>query len=247
LTEDSFDDVEAAIQASLYEQEQRQRQAEAKRKQQADTMRQLEEQRMNELRQKRNEQLRLMADMERRIQQQREADRLEKQEREQREMFKQQQDQEYLESLRRDQQKEQERQRQEQEARLKQAREEEERDLRAALEFSEQLKKQSTITELAQSLPPEPQPATNTTELRIRMPDGQTLLRRFYVTDPLQLLRTFIDLKLHEAQSNNNNDNHEIPQYKIVNSFPRKTFEDMQQTFQDAGLTGRAVIAVEMV
>ncbi len=85
----------------------------------------------------------------------------------------------------------------------------------------------------------EPEPAPNVTHIVVRTPDGSRLERRFFITDPLQHLKNFIDSKATELHIPDN--------YELVVSFPTRIFKDFSQTFQQAGLTGRALLNIQQL
>jgi hypothetical protein len=63
------------------------------------------------------------------------------------------------------------------------------------------------------------------------------LERRFNNKDKLMVLKRFVDSKQIEMG---------LPEkYNIVQPFPKKVFSDLNETFETAGLSGRAVVVIE--
>jgi FAS-associated factor 2 len=157
--------------------------------------------------------------------------------------LREEQDKDYLESLRRDQEREREFERQIQE-------QQDEEELKAALEYSVQLKQESTLERLTKQLPAEPPANTkeSTTEIAVRLPDGSREQRKFFAFQKLKDLKTYIDIllvKLSET-SKDKFDLGQLDTYKIVSSFPKKTFTDLEQTFTAADLVPRALVNIEL-
>ena len=100
-------------------------------------------------------------------------------------------------------------------------------ELEAALELSKTLDKEASLKRKRESLGVEPPKGPDATKLRLQLPNGSKLDRRFLATASLQDVRNFVDVYLGD---------NEIPieSYSLSTNFPRKTFEDHSQTLIDA-------------
>lgn len=155
----------------------------------------------------------------------------EEEEREARELVKKEQDEAYQASLRQDKAKAEEKRRQEEEEILSKKLHEEQALHEAQLKEAQRLS-------LMDHLPSEPAsdctaPVSN---LRFRLPNGDTLTRRFLATNPLQVVLTFVQTKGYL-------DN----EYKVVTNFPRRDLSalDTMESLQALGLYPQETIFVE--
>jgi len=157
--------------------------------------------------------------------------RLDKEERETDRRLREEQDAAYLESLKADQEKERllveerEKIRQEEE-RVK--REEEEKLQREAERLREREEK-------AKRLADEPlESEKDISKFVIRLLDGSKVQRRFRSSDKLQLVFDFIDTK-QETPMN---------MCQLSTNYPKKIYNDLDQTLKEAGLTPQAMVFV---
>ncbi|XP_073259485.1 FAS-associated factor 1-like isoform X1 [Porites lutea] len=155
----------------------------------------------------------------------------EEEEREAREMVKREQDEAYQASLRQDRAKEEEKKRQEKEELLSKKLHEEQALHEAQLKEAQRLS-------LMDHLPAEPgsectDPVSN---LRFRLPDGETVTRRFLASNPLQVVLTFVQTRGFLDS-----------EYKVVTNFPRRdlTALDATQSLQTVRLYPQETIFVE--
>lgn len=148
------------------------------------------------------------------------------------------QDRDFIESLWKDQERDrqlaQAQFREHQQAAKQQEMEEE----RAAKELSILLGKRKKCQELKESLPKEPPSGSaDTTHIAVRLPNGQRIERRFSFNTKLGVLKNWLDsLSLEQ----------DIPEtYTIVTSFPIKSINNWNQTFQEMGLVPRALVTIQ--
>jgi len=147
--------------------------------------------------------------------------------------LRQEQDWAFQESLKQDQEKQQQLEKEFNEKISQELTKQEEE----AIQLSLRLDRQRRLEQLAANLPPEP-PVTepNAAHLVVRLPDGQRIERRFLSTDKLLLLKDFIDSKSLEMT---------IPtSYELVTTFPKRSL-NFNDTFKEAGLEGRSLVAVQ--
>uniref|UniRef100_A0A6B2L9J2 UBX domain-containing protein n=1 Tax=Arcella intermedia TaxID=1963864 RepID=A0A6B2L9J2_9EUKA len=182
------------------------------------------------------------------------AARSERESRERDRILRDTQDEEYNRSVQEDLEKEQRRLREIEEER---AREEEkikeelmkekerEREKEAKLqelllqeERSQQVTEKKVEEKPNQSLPappPEPPKSSTTTDIKFRLSDGSTVIRRFSISELVSDLFLFVATK------------ESIDNKVLTTSFPRKTykFEQSPLTLQEAGLVPQALLVVE--
>eukprot|EP00550_Attheya_septentrionalis_P008895 CAMPEP_0198288414 /NCGR_PEP_ID=MMETSP1449-20131203/6913_1 /TAXON_ID=420275 /ORGANISM="Attheya septentrionalis, Strain CCMP2084" /LENGTH=379 /DNA_ID=CAMNT_0043986541 /DNA_START=167 /DNA_END=1306 /DNA_ORIENTATION=+ len=85
----------------------------------------------------------------------------------------------------------------------------------------------------------EPAPGTtDTARLRLTLPTGARIDRRFQSTDKVETVRAFLILHFHEQDIG-------ISNFELSSNFPRRTFRDSSQTLQEAGLVPQAVIMIQ--
>lgn len=150
-------------------------------------------------------------------------------EREQEAELRRQQDDEYQEALRVDQERERQRQEErEQEERRKQEEEEKER---------RKVEAETNRLETARALL-RPEPSSGGTRIRFQLPSGKKLDRRFENDETVASLKAF--LTLHFAENNP-----EIKNISLSTNFPKKTYEQEDQTLADSGLAPQAVLMVQ--
>jgi hypothetical protein len=120
-----------------------------------------------------------------------------------------------------------------------QAREEAE-ELEQAIALSHELTKASSLTRKREGMPAEPPASPECTAIRVNLPTGGRLQRRFLRTDTVQFLRDFIDIELDAKAV-------PIERYNLVNSYPRRTFtaEDGQVVLAEAGLVPSAALMLQ--
>jgi len=155
----------------------------------------------------------------------------EEEEREARELVKREQDEAYQASLRQDQAKAEEKRRQEEEEILSKKLHEEQALHEAQLKEAQRLS-------LMDHLPSEPgsectAPVSN---LRFRLPNGDSVTRRFLASNPLQVVLTFVQTQgFLESE------------YKVVTNFPRRDLSalDTTESLQSIGLYPQEIIFVE--
>eukprot|EP00928_Gymnodinium_smaydae_P087282 TRINITY_DN71560_c0_g1_i1.p1 TRINITY_DN71560_c0_g1~~TRINITY_DN71560_c0_g1_i1.p1 ORF type:complete len:304 (-),score=81.50 TRINITY_DN71560_c0_g1_i1:135-971(-) len=151
---------------------------------------------------------------------------------------------EYEESLRIDRERENEKLRrlqEEEEARKK----EEERQAQEAKEEEErQQALAARIEEARQRLPPEPEAAAAEAEggrvvVALRLPDGRRLKRAFLGSHLVGHIYDFVDTEGGEAIASET--------YRVVETMPRRVFEDRDLTLADAGLQGQCALLIEII
>ncbi|XP_022101675.1 FAS-associated factor 1-like isoform X2 [Acanthaster planci] len=147
------------------------------------------------------------------------------------EQLKQEQDAAYHASLMADRAKEQERLKQErEEQRLRELEEQEIREREA--------EQKALLESLEQQLPDEP--AENcpkpTTTLRMRMPGGDVLTRRFLAEQPIRTVMVYLGTKGYHSED-----------FKVLTTFPKKdlTSQDTSQSFKELGLCPQETLFIE--
>ncbi|XP_078352953.1 FAS-associated factor 1-like [Oculina patagonica] len=155
----------------------------------------------------------------------------EEEEREARELVKREQDEAYQASLLQDRAKAEEKRRQEEEEILSKKLHEEQALHEAQLKEAQRLS-------LMDHLPAEPgsectAPVSN---LRFRLPNGDTVARRFLASNPLQVVLTFVQTRGYLES-----------EYKVVTNFPRRDLSalDTSESLQSVGLYPQETIFVE--
>ncbi|XP_015752631.1 PREDICTED: FAS-associated factor 1-like [Acropora digitifera] len=155
----------------------------------------------------------------------------EEEEREARELVKREQDEAYQASLRQDRAKAEEKKRQEEEEILSKKLHEEQALHEAQLKEAQRLS-------LMDHLPSEPgsECTTPVSNFRFRLPNGDTVTRRFLATNPLQCVLTFVQTKGFLDS-----------EYKVVTNFPRRNLSalDPTESLQSLGLYPQETIFVE--
>ena len=155
----------------------------------------------------------------------------------QRDQMRNEQDREYEEALEADR-------RRAEEAKAKEAAEREAaeaQELEAAVELSRQLSHESDVQRKKDRLVEEPPAGPDSTNLRINLPAGGRLQRRFPRTAPVQAVRDFIDVTFSDQGV-------DIVNYNLTSNFPRCTFEagdDSKKSLEEAGLHPQAVLFVQ--
>ena len=145
---------------------------------------------------------------------------------------RQEQDREFQETLLADQQRENERIAKEKAE--KEAKEAEENAIREA-----EIQKQKYIDECKSMLSPEPtKGASHSTRLRITLPRGTKIDRRFAKTDQIKHVKAFLSIWFHE-------NNVEIERFELSRNYPKKTFTDEEISLEDGGLSPMAVLMVQ--
>ncbi|XP_038048541.1 FAS-associated factor 1-like [Patiria miniata] len=147
------------------------------------------------------------------------------------EQLKQEQDAAYQASLMADRAKEQER--------LKQEREEQRQREQEELEIREREAEQKALLQsLEQQLPDEPSESClePTTTLRMRVPGGDVLTRRFLAEQPIRMVMVYLGTKGYHAED-----------FKVLTTFPKKdlTSLDPSQSFKQLGLCPQQTLFIE--
>mmetsp|Transcript_8129 Transcript_8129/g.10771 ORF Transcript_8129/g.10771 Transcript_8129/m.10771 type:complete len:452 (+) Transcript_8129:91-1446(+) len=152
--------------------------------------------------------------------------------------LRQEQDAEYHATLQADRLRQAELQA-ERERKAKEEEEERQREeMEKALEISRKLNKEATLKQKKDNLSPEPPQGPDTTRLRLQFPNGAKVDRRFLNSDSLQVVRDYIDIHFGENDI-------EIENYSISTNYPKRTFEDSQQSLLDSGLHPQAVLYIQ--
>lgn len=157
----------------------------------------------------------------------------EQQERQQRatdQLIREEQDKAFEDSLKRDQEKmrlKEEQKRKEEEA----LREAERQELEEKRKVEE---RKSRLVEKQSSLPLEPSKDDKVTRIKIRFPDGTVKDRLFSPSDPLEALFDFVDVQDLVAED-----------FSLFSGHPKKLIEPRNCTFEEAGLSPRALINVQ--
>ncbi|XP_013397035.1 FAS-associated factor 1 [Lingula anatina] len=166
------------------------------------------------------------------------ADVLEEEERDARERVKFEQDKAYEESLAADRAKE-ESKRLEQEKRFQEETEKEKKKLEERLQREqEEAEKEAIQQSLADQLPDEP-PADSKEPisiLRIRIPGGEFITRRFLAKHPLQILLNFITSKGYHME-----------EYKVLTTYPRRDIstQDPEKSLEELKLFPQETLMLE--
>ncbi|KAK6624778.1 hypothetical protein RUM44_011638 [Polyplax serrata] len=155
----------------------------------------------------------------------------EEDERTAREMIKFEQDAAYRESLERDRAKEEARKQQE----MMETQEKEKAEKQKKLE---EAKKEAERLEVESRLPSEPSEVggDNVTKIRFRLPKGEFIERRFYVSEALQVLLDYLVVQGYPQS-----------EYKVISSWPRRdlTSVDPNQTFLELKLCPQETVILE--
>ena len=138
-------------------------------------------------------------------------------------------------------------------AELERLREEEEQELKAALEMSMQVDTEAILTSAIKRLENNPEPEKGTpqiTALRLQLPLGKKLERRFRYTDTLSLVKDFIIV----ASAKLSPTNEPLLDFDLVQNMPTRTYQlhnnkstDLQLTLQEAKLIPQAMLFVQVV
>jgi FAS-associated factor 2 len=147
------------------------------------------------------------------------------------------QDQEFQEALEADRRREAEAR----EVELRQQREESEaqaqEELAAAMELSKSLERESTLKRKRDGLKPEPPAGPDTTRLRLQLPNGSKIDRRFLATQTVEEIRDFIDVYFGDNDIS-------IETYSLATNYPKRTYDDPSICLTEAGLHPQAVLYV---
>lgn len=164
------------------------------------------------------------------FQEHRQADIEFEEERQSRERVKQEQDRAYQESLAADRAKEEAKQMQEQIEKQKKEQAESER-------LAEEARKEAHRQSVKSSLPPEPQPGDKVLKVRIRVPAGEVLERRFQPDTPLQILLNYLIVEGYPTE-----------EYKVLCTWPRRdlTSIDTKLTLADLNFCSQETVVLEM-
>eukprot|EP00614_Pseudopedinella_elastica_P026910 CAMPEP_0172619406 /NCGR_PEP_ID=MMETSP1068-20121228/93177_1 /TAXON_ID=35684 /ORGANISM="Pseudopedinella elastica, Strain CCMP716" /LENGTH=221 /DNA_ID=CAMNT_0013426151 /DNA_START=353 /DNA_END=1018 /DNA_ORIENTATION=- len=144
------------------------------------------------------------------------------------------QDEEFERVLAADRQREQERLERQQEADDAKSQAE----LEAALEMSLKLDKEASLKRKRDGLAAEPAPGPETTKLRLQLPNGSKLDRRFNASVTLQEVRNFIDVYLGDNELS-------IESYSLSTNFPRRVYNEDAISLREAGLHPQSVLYVQ--
>mmetsp|Transcript_10579 Transcript_10579/g.24649 ORF Transcript_10579/g.24649 Transcript_10579/m.24649 type:complete len:214 (+) Transcript_10579:2-643(+) len=111
-------------------------------------------------------------------------------------------------------------------------------ELEAALELSEKLDKEASLKRKRDRLGAEPPAGTDTTKLRIMLPNGSKIDRKFLASGTIEAVRDFIDVHLGDNGI-------PIETYSLSTNYPKRTFENDSITLTDAGLHPQSVLYVQ--
>eukprot|EP00605_Chrysophyceae_sp_TOSAG23-4_P000512 GSChrysophyteH1.ASY1.ANO1.574.1 assembled CDS len=142
------------------------------------------------------------------------------------------QDREFRESERMDRQRREEREKQRIEA--AERAQNEGRRIAAEAEAAQNILKQKK-----ESLDSEPNAAPHVTALRVQLPSGQKLNRRFLKSDTVETLRNWLDVYFAE------NDSISIANYTLCTSFPKKEVTELTASLESLGLHPRGMLYVQ--
>jgi len=135
-----------------------------------------------------------------------------------------------------------EREAREQEERLRLERAEDEArnkaELEAALELSEKLDKEANLKRKRDRLGAEPPAGADTTKLRIMLPNGSKIDRKFLASETIEAVRDFIDVHLGDNDI-------PIETYSLSTNYPKRAFHNDSETLMEAGLHPQSVLYVQ--
>ncbi|KAL7555031.1 hypothetical protein ACHAWF_018612 [Thalassiosira exigua] len=157
--------------------------------------------------------------------------------REEDQLLREEQNREYQEALLADQRREAERHEAEERERREREEAEEAERLREAVEASKLDDARATL-EKAGGEPPAGSPGT--ARLRLTLPNGKRVDRRFRGTDEVGTIRAFLVVHFHEQGI-------EMKNFGLSTNYPRRTFEAGEDglTLEEAGLAPQAVVMVQ--
>jgi len=154
--------------------------------------------------------------------------------REEEQRLREEQDREFQEALLADQRREEAKREEEERARAEQLRVEEE--ARQAEEKA--TLKIATARSLVRDEPPAKGATEPTARIRLTLPNGKRIDRRFYANDTVDVIRAFLVVRFHEQEI-------PIENFALSTNFPKKTYEDGSVTLKEAGLSPQAVIMIQ--
>ena len=171
--------------------------------------------------------------------------------------LRQEQDREYLESQRQDRLRREQREKEEEELRRRQATEAAAHAESVAAEQLAQARASNILQAKRDNLALKPEPAigssTDVTTLRLQMPSGQKLQRRFLKKDTVQHLREWLDVHLADSadtdtDTHTNTDtatpaNH-CTNYSLSTAYPKTELADPSATLESYGLHPRGMLYV---
>lgn len=162
----------------------------------------------------------------------------EEEEREAREQVKREQDAAYEASLMADRAKEEARRQEEEQRKEQEMNEQKEKEEKELLRLQEEEVKEAIRKSLAEQLPPEPEEDCDApiSHIRVRLPSGVTIARRFLASDPLERLLTFIGSQ-----------GFPITEYKVLANWPRRdlTSLDSSSTLEQLKLYPKETLTLE--
>eukprot|EP00163_Fabomonas_tropica_P034803 TRINITY_DN984_c0_g2_i1.p1 TRINITY_DN984_c0_g2~~TRINITY_DN984_c0_g2_i1.p1 ORF type:complete len:325 (-),score=70.57 TRINITY_DN984_c0_g2_i1:616-1590(-) len=85
----------------------------------------------------------------------------------------------------------------------------------------------------AKTIPEPPAPGAPGATIQLRMPDGSKNRRRFHLADTIGTIMDYIDVQGVDLQN-----------YQLITNFPKKIYDDLDQTVEDAGLAPQAMLIV---
>lgn len=140
--------------------------------------------------------------------------------------LREEQDREFQQTLLADQRREAERQREEH--------------ARETAVLNAQRAKQSKLDAARALLKPEPSTngAEKTARLRLTLPTGKKIDRRFLAEDKIEHVRAFLTINFEENDVG-------IENFSLSSSYPKKVFEDGSISLEEAGLCPMAVLMVQ--
>jgi hypothetical protein len=170
--------------------------------------------------------------------------------REEETILRQEQDREYQEALRLDQEREAQRRQEEEE---RQAEEKHQQEAVMAEENAKRQKIEQAQSLLAAGEPDASLPRTELSNIRITLPSGTRLQRRFRAEETMAHLRAFLVIYFKDLgeQQTSSKPAHVIEHFSISTNYPRRTFHDApadnNMSLKDAGLVPQAVLMVQDV
>jgi len=150
--------------------------------------------------------------------------------------LRREQDREFQEALEADRAREAERRAEREEA----ERAEREREERERLEQEEREEALAIARSLVGDEPPANGPGGSdaVTRIRLTLPNGRRIDRRFHADDTVGTVRAFLVVHFHDAGV-------DIANFALSTSFPRRAYDDPELTLREGGLVPQAVLMVQ--
>jgi len=154
--------------------------------------------------------------------------------------LRQEQDREYQEALRLDREREEQQRNIQEQIRQDEERQKHEAVLKSQAQQNKLLKAQAL---LAAGEPPSTIPRMDVSNVRLTLPSGTRLQRRFRAEETVEHIRAYLILYFAE------NSSARIEQFSFSTNYPKRTFQDIdadnQMTLREAGLVPQAVLMVQ--